>query len=344
MVPAEFLVIPESAIHHDDKGHTEEVEPPRLFSAAVHPTQSLQNNTITADLVPDVGLISDSRPRAVDTANEFGTDSPRRLGRSRTDTMVFSEAYNVAEELSRSEDGGRSDSGSLLGTSPIAETQSLVPEPSWPDLQSGTEDSDDEDINDARSDLTLAGPLSPPVEELSLISLEDTSSVATLNEAVLALPSRPSQEGPPPDAPAIESGPEEPIQVVNVPDENASTDEPSISEVVEFPLEEAGAASEALTESTQILPGPEESIPESVSEIVEPIPLSSDEEPKDTGPPAESELPLPPEPLLELNEPPPSEPIPPESESDITDEVGGLVGNEVRVDGEEEEAVVGEGE
>ena len=253
--------------------------------------------------------------------------------------MVFSEAFSVAEELSKSEDGGRSASGSLLGDSPMVETQSLVPAQSWPDLHARAEDLDDEEIGDARSDLTLAGHLSPPVEELSLISLEDTPSVPAPNEGVPALPSEPSPEGPPCDPPAIESSPEEPIQVADAPEEDAPVDEPSPSEVVEPASgEENAASSEALTESTQILPGPEESIVESVCENVDPAPLANDEEPKDTEPYAESEMPLPPEPVLELNEPPPSEPIPPESESDITDEVGVLDGDEVREGGEEEVA------
>lgn len=338
-MPAEFLVIPESAIHHDGKSHTEEAEPPRLFSAAVlHPTPNLQNDALTVDVVPDVDMVSNSRPRAADAANQLGTDSPRRLGRSRTDTMVFSEAYSVTEEVSKGEA-----SGSLLDSSPVAETQSLVPEPSWPDLQTSTEDSDDEDIGDARSDLTLAGPLSPPVEELSLISLEDTPSVVAPPEsAAPQSPSEPSQQGLPSDAPAIELGSGESDQSVNLAEESAPTDEPSISEVVESVSEEVdAAASEALPETTQILPEPEESVAEPISENDDPTPLSSDEEPQGTEPLAESELPPPPQPLLELSEPPPSEPIPPESESDITDEVGGLDGDEVK-EGGEEEAVVGE--
>ncbi|KAH0834777.1 Mob1/phocein [Lanmaoa asiatica] len=319
LVPAEFLVIPETAIHHDGKGQNEEVEPPRLFSAALHPSLNLQNDTLTADTVPDMDSIS--RPKALDTANQFGTDSPRRLGRSRTDTMVFSEAYHVAEELSKSEDDGRSPSVSLLDTSPVAETRSLVSGESWPDLQATTEDLDDEYTGDARSESTLAGPLSPPVEELSLISLEDTSGVTEVSlDDASAEPS--PQE--PPDAPVIESGPEEPIHVV------------------EYASEEADVvASEVLTESTRIVPELEKNVAESVSENDDPIPSSSDTESKGTEPYAESELPPDPEPPLELNEPPPSEPIPPESESDITDEVGGLDGDEARGGGEEE-AVVGE--
>ncbi|KAF9236039.1 Mob1/phocein, partial [Melanogaster broomeanus] len=76
LVPSEFLVIPED---HDGRGRDEDVEPPRLLAAAVHPSQIFPH------------------PTGID--HPTGTDSPRRLGRSRTDTMVFSEAYNVAEEL-----------------------------------------------------------------------------------------------------------------------------------------------------------------------------------------------------------------------------------------------------
>lgn len=337
-MPAEFLVIPESAIHHDDKSHNEEVEPPRLFSAAVHPIPNLQNDTLTTDnCLSDMDQASISHPRVVDAANQLGTDSPRKLGRSRTDTMVFSEAYNVAEELSKSEDGGSSASGSLLGTSPVAESRSLVSGQSWPDLQTGTEDLDDEDIGDAHSESTVAGPLSPPVEELPLISLEDTSSVATSNEATLDdAPSESLPQGPSSDAPPIESGPEEPIQVIDAPEENAPADEFSTSEVVEYASEEADASvSEVLTEPTQILPALEESVAESVGENDDPIPSSTNEQPEGTELHAELELPTSSMRLLELIEPPPSEPIPPESESDITDEVGGLGGDEVRVGGEE---------
>ncbi|KAG6379630.1 Mob1/phocein [Boletus reticuloceps] len=114
----------------DDNTHIEQVEPPRLLSVAVHPTPSIQDDELTVDTAPEGGLASSSRPIAVDTANQFGTDSPRRLGRNRTDTMVFSEAFSVADELSRSEDGGTSTAGSLPGNSPMAETRSLASEQS----------------------------------------------------------------------------------------------------------------------------------------------------------------------------------------------------------------------
>ncbi|KAG9311782.1 Mob1/phocein [Chiua virens] len=297
LVPAEFLVIPESAIHHDDKSHVEEVEPPRLFSVAVHPIPNLQNDSLSAGTTPDIDQLSNSHSRVVDS-NQLGTDSPRRLGRSRTDTMVFSEGFSVAEDLSRI-----GDSAGLLGASPLTETQSLVSEQPWPDLQTRTDDLDDEDIGDARSETEFVAPLSPPVEAMSLISLEDLPVVAPSTTSALDdTRSDPLGQDSPP---AIE----EPIPVSPVPEENPPIEQPSKPEEVDV------GSSEESPESTQVSPAPEQEVAEE--------------------PDAEPELPSVPEHPLELNEPPPSEPIPPESESDITDEVGGPDGDEVKEGGEE---------
>ncbi|KIJ06401.1 hypothetical protein PAXINDRAFT_182696, partial [Paxillus involutus ATCC 200175] len=91
LVPAEFLVIPE---HHDGTGRDEEVEPPRLLAAAVHPPQNFHSNALTAEKAIPIIHANDGRgrsPTGIDNASHIGTDSPRRPGRSRTDTMVFSE-------------------------------------------------------------------------------------------------------------------------------------------------------------------------------------------------------------------------------------------------------------
>lgn len=297
------------------------------------------------ETVPDAGLTSSNRSRPVDDTAQLGTDSPRKLGRSRTDTMVFSEAFNMAEELSKSEDGGRSAVDSLLSNSPVIEAQPLIPEQPWSDFETRTEDLDDEDIGDARSELTISGHLSPPVEALSLISLEDAPSAPEPSEAAPPLPSESLPQGPPSDGPSIQTNVEEAIPVADASVDHALAENPSTSEVVESLSEEANAAvSEASTETIHVLPAPTESIVKATSEHVDPTPSSSKEETKAIEVHAECELPLPPSPppeaVFELNEPPPSEPIPPESESDITDEVGELVGDEVR-QGEEEEAVVG---
>jgi len=332
LVPPEFLVIPESAIHQDEKSLTEHVEPPRLFSAVAHPTPVLQNESIMADSLGDF----DSRPRGLDAVNHVGTDSPRRLGRSRTDTMVFSDGYSVTEDLSRSDEAAPADS-SLLAISPTD-----------PDLSPPDEDMEDEDVTDARSDLTIPAPLSPPVEALSLISLEDNSGVTTSSDT--GADDAPSYSLPQDDIPAFESVPEPPDQIEIPSEEPALVDEPPISQVAEFPSEEAPSVPlEPSTESTEILPAEEENVEVSNHEDDEHVPHNNQEPESTEESQAASELPAPapplePEPILELNEPPPSEPVAPESESDITDEAAdGLSGNEVGTNEDREgEAVVSE--
>jgi hypothetical protein len=79
LVPSEFLVIP-TRIDADEA--SSDVEPPRLLAAAVEPHTSAAESDI-----PPVA-------------------EPLRRGRSRTDTMVFSEGLNMAEELMKGEELG----------------------------------------------------------------------------------------------------------------------------------------------------------------------------------------------------------------------------------------------
>ncbi|KAI5892081.1 uncharacterized protein SCHCODRAFT_02625253 [Schizophyllum commune H4-8] len=80
LVPAEFLVIPQRVDPET------EVEPPRVLPPRHHEPPALDMNA-RAKSPPGLG----------------GAESPRKFGRNRTDTMVFSEAQSVAEELSRRE-------------------------------------------------------------------------------------------------------------------------------------------------------------------------------------------------------------------------------------------------
>jgi len=78
LVPPEFLVIP-PRLHPDDPTQ-EHVEPPRLNAAAVEPHS--EGATYEA---------------------EFPASLEPRKGRNRTDTMVFSESFPLAEELAKSD-------------------------------------------------------------------------------------------------------------------------------------------------------------------------------------------------------------------------------------------------
>lgn len=82
LVPLEFLVIPPRM-----EGRAEPVEPPRLMGAALEP----RRDSVTV-------LRPKSPPGPAGAARD---GSPRKFGRARTDTMVYSEAFSVAEELAK---------------------------------------------------------------------------------------------------------------------------------------------------------------------------------------------------------------------------------------------------
>ncbi|KAF5383251.1 hypothetical protein D9615_004844 [Tricholomella constricta] len=127
LVPLEFLVIPPRSTEHehDDRANHRDrdfdVQPPRLLAAAVDPRaayedvnvpgarQQQQQPNIAAPypgqwerrgsvvpLVVTERAKSDSPPGLGN-----GSESPRKTGRSRTDTMVLHEAFVVAEELAK---------------------------------------------------------------------------------------------------------------------------------------------------------------------------------------------------------------------------------------------------
>ncbi|KAG1771939.1 Mob1/phocein, partial [Suillus placidus] len=99
LVPTEFLVIPPSAVLSGRKGRDEDVEPPRLLAAAVNPPREREDQNAPTAEQAQLPNVREKSPPGLSSDSSIGTDSPRRLGRNRTDTMVFSEAYNVAEEL-----------------------------------------------------------------------------------------------------------------------------------------------------------------------------------------------------------------------------------------------------
>ncbi|EIN09080.1 Mob1/phocein [Punctularia strigosozonata HHB-11173 SS5] len=85
LVPQEFLVIPPRAADDDEREEpsarrTADVEPPRIHAAAA---------------------LDPAHEREIERQRSVEHGSPRKTGRSRTDTMVFSEAYNVVEEMAR---------------------------------------------------------------------------------------------------------------------------------------------------------------------------------------------------------------------------------------------------
>ncbi|KIK65675.1 hypothetical protein GYMLUDRAFT_39179 [Collybiopsis luxurians FD-317 M1] len=102
LVPREFLVIPT----RDDNGEIGREEP-KLNAAAVVPTilSNDQNPSNDSDAEPSSAsdALNVSPPHLEDDSKSPGSGSPgRRFGRNRTDTMVFSDATSIIEELSKS--------------------------------------------------------------------------------------------------------------------------------------------------------------------------------------------------------------------------------------------------
>ncbi|OCH93365.1 Mob1/phocein [Obba rivulosa] len=97
LVPSDFLVIPSRASHDD---HDADVEPPRLLAAALDPQRERERSQWLAQ-TDEAGRDREGSPPG--PAGRERNESPRKMGRSRTDTMVFSEAFAAAEELSKAD-------------------------------------------------------------------------------------------------------------------------------------------------------------------------------------------------------------------------------------------------
>ncbi|THH07049.1 hypothetical protein EW145_g3653 [Phellinidium pouzarii] len=144
LVPPEFLVIPPRIISLDasesssfDAENARDAQPPRLLGAALNPTASAR---------------SGSPEKENPTTSEKLNESPRKSGRARTDTMVYSDAAAFSEEL---RGAGGSPAASSSGLSDVekelaAQAGRLRDE--------GIDDNDnDDDDDDDRNDNEVAG-------------------------------------------------------------------------------------------------------------------------------------------------------------------------------------------
>ncbi|KAG6899468.1 hypothetical protein C0993_010111 [Termitomyces sp. T159_Od127] len=104
LVPSEFLVIPAPSSTYSDSDHENDdrhdIPVPRLLGAAVDQRGLAEGHWSRRNIILPV----ETRTKSVSPpklSNCRGSDSPRKLGRSRTDTMVLHDAYAVAEELAK---------------------------------------------------------------------------------------------------------------------------------------------------------------------------------------------------------------------------------------------------
>ncbi|KAI0319150.1 Mob1/phocein [Amylostereum chailletii] len=119
LVPPEFLVIP-TRLSPEDPTH---VEPPRLLAAAVDPDHG---RGLGLEHLPPTSDTNVDRSPPNEPSSSEQNPSPRK-GRSRTDTMVFSEAYVMAEELSKANKDDLADVDDVPLSAPSSQDEPDVP-------------------------------------------------------------------------------------------------------------------------------------------------------------------------------------------------------------------------
>ncbi|KAI6010138.1 Mob1/phocein [Pisolithus marmoratus] len=306
LVPAEFLVIPESAIQADSRGG-EDVEPPRLLAAALHPNRDSPDDKPAAEQAHSIPAVDGSAQVYLQMENisSVGTASPRRVGRNRTDTMILNEAHSMAEELVKNAPENEVETRSLDAHS----------EPSLRQIWTG-EQTELQEMGDARV-VEETVPGSPPVDEVPLISLVELPSPidppsTTYLQADPTLPMPEIKE----ETPSATS----PVVAIATSEETTMADAASTTEANAEYLPPPEIESSQTQDTPNFLqePGsPEIKLPEELQSASDPAPVL-------TAAQAEEELhsaPMVPETefSLDLDEPPPSEPVPPES--DVTEDV-----------------------
>ncbi|KII92856.1 hypothetical protein PLICRDRAFT_37654, partial [Plicaturopsis crispa FD-325 SS-3] len=204
LVPAEFLVIP-SRLTLSDGRNDADVSPPRLQAAAIDPLGERERRHSAQDA-------------GVGEWAAAGSESPRKVGRNRTDTMVFSEAYSIAGELAKQDDSAPAEPAAIEDALGTSDTGAVI-ETSAPEAGPSSKfDADTENVS------TIYGEPSPP---------PDTTELRPLPEPVAA-ESHPTPVEEPADAHAVE-----PSQDVDVPEAAPSvppaTENATESEAVESP-------------------------------------------------------------------------------------------------------------
>ncbi|KAH9835197.1 Mob1/phocein [Rhodofomes roseus] len=97
LVPAEFLVIPPGIVGYDEHDGPDEY-PRSMLGAALDPRRERERGR---EDEPRGILNTDALGESLPAGEERREPSPRKMGRSRTDTMVHSEMASVVEELGR---------------------------------------------------------------------------------------------------------------------------------------------------------------------------------------------------------------------------------------------------
>ena len=263
------MVIPPS--HTDDAGQQQEVQPPRLLGAALDPHRTQERASGKEDPSSKQDFVELSLEPNTEGSSDLlrspaGPDGQRR--RNRTDTMIFSEAVNIAEDLAKVQTETELEEPASFTEVPaidevaevplisevIPSTGDAAPTPSNPSLEF-----DDHIPTDEVEEIPL-----PSVTDSEPTLPEDSDEESSDEEVV------PEEEIPDPTVTALPASPE--IPVVEPPSTTATEPPPSETETTSV---------EEKPESTDV-PEPVQSTPE-VSEPpakvgVEPATTDDDED------------------------------------------------------------------
>ena len=264
-MPAEFLVIPPS--HADGAGRQQEVEPPRLLGAAVDPHKGQEHAGGKEDPsskhdFAELSLEQDSNGSSDLLRSPAGPDGQRR--RNRTDTMIFSDAINIAEDLAKAQMEGELEGSTSFTEVPLIEEVAEVPLISEVISSIG-------DVAPAPSDPSLEFNDHIPMDDVEEIPLpavtdsepavsEDSDEESSDEEVV------PEDEIPDPAVTELAVPPEMPVSEP----QSTITTEPSLSD----------AASDEKKSEPMDVPEPAQSIPEASETLskAEVTPATTDED------------------------------------------------------------------
>lgn len=250
-MPPEFLVIPPS--QGDGAGPQQEVEPPRLLGAALDPHKGQEE--VGEKEEPDskqdfveLSLESNNEGSSDLLRSPAGPDGQRR--RNRTDTMIFSEAVNIAEDLAKAQTEEELEASTSLTEIPPIEEAVEVPfisevTPSTDDANTEPIDPSPEPTDDTPADELEEIPL-PAVMDSEPAVPEDSGEES--DEEVVPeeeIPDPAVAEPPaPPEIPASEPPPT--IATEPPPSESASEEAKPEPMDVSEPLQSIPEASETL--------------------------------------------------------------------------------------------------
>lgn len=177
-MPAEFLVIPPPATTT-----RVEAQPPRLLAAAVDPQAEREQGQ------PQQQQLNEPANEQRAKSSSPGSESPRRFGRNRTDTMVFSEALSIVEDLSSASSKDTQDAVQAEDGMSLLERQPGTARQLFNFAQSAPAEDEEEEEEDTSIPVELApAPAAAETEKEEQPEAEVTAESAVEREDEPALP------------------------------------------------------------------------------------------------------------------------------------------------------------